>query len=63
LFYYESRKPPHEIPGISAMRARVVLGIEAGVILSVALALWVPLILSLLYRDGSWKSFLSQLPQ
>lgn len=58
MFYYESRKPPHEIPGISVMRARVVVGINAGVILSLGLALWVPLILSLLYRDGSRKSFL-----
>jgi trk system potassium uptake protein TrkH len=40
------------------MRARVVVGINAGVILSLGLALLVPLILSLLYRDGSWKSFL-----
>ena len=40
------------------MRARVVVGINAGVILSLGLALLVPLVLSLLYRDGSWKSFL-----
>jgi hypothetical protein len=57
LFYYESRKLPHEIPGDSVMRARVVVGINAGVILSLGLALLVPLGLSLLYRDGSWKSF------
>src|ERR687897_395525 len=46
------------MPGDSVMRARVVVGINAGVILSLGLALLVPLILSLLYRDGSWKSFL-----
>ena len=58
MFYYESRKLPYEMPGDSVMRARVVVGINAGVILSLGLALLVPLILSLLYRDGSWKSFL-----
>ena len=41
------------------MRVRVVVGINAGVILSLGLALLVPLVLSLLYRDGSWKSFLT----
>jgi trk system potassium uptake protein TrkH len=41
-----------------SMRVRVVAGINAGVILALGLALLVPLILSLLYRDGSWKSFL-----
>src|ERR671911_215763 len=46
------------MPGDSVMRARVVVRINAGVILSLGLALLVPLILSLLYRDGSWKSFL-----
>ena len=40
------------------MRARVVIGVNAGVILALGLALLVPLVLSLLYRDGSWKSFL-----
>src|SRR5215216_4782301 len=41
------------------MRARVVIGVNAGVILALGLALLVPLVLSLLYRDGSWKSFLT----
>jgi trk system potassium uptake protein TrkH len=36
----------------------VVLGVNAGVVLSLGLALLVPLALSLLYRDGSWASFL-----
>ena len=40
------------------MRSRVVLGVNAGVVLSLGLALLVPLALSLLYRDGSWASFL-----
>src|SRR5918999_3979399 len=40
------------------MRSRVVVGVTAGVILALGLALLVPLVLSLLYRDGSWKSFL-----
>ena len=31
---------------------------NAGVILAIGLALLVPLALSLLYRDGSWASFL-----
>ena len=41
------------------MRARVVIGVNAGVILVLGLSLLVPLVLSLLYRDGSWKSFLT----
>ncbi len=40
------------------MRSRVVLGVNAGVVLALGLALLVPLALSLLYRDGSWVSFL-----
>jgi len=36
----------------------VVLGVNAGVVLALGLALLVPLALSLLYRDGSWASFL-----
>nr|MBA3952570.1 TrkH family potassium uptake protein [Rubrobacter sp.] len=40
------------------MRSRVVLGVNAGVVLALGLALLVPLALSLLYRDGSWASFL-----
>ena len=31
---------------------------NAGVILAIGLALLVPLALSVLYRDGSWASFL-----
>ena len=33
-------------------------GVNAGVVLALGLALLVPLALSLLYRDGSWASFL-----
>src|SRR5215207_3221222 len=40
------------------MTARVVVGLIAGVILAIGLTLLVPLGLSLLYEDGSWKSFL-----
>ena len=40
------------------MRSRVVVGVNAGVVLALGLALLVPLTLSLLYRDGSWESFL-----
>jgi trk system potassium uptake protein TrkH len=41
-----------------SMRARVVVGVNAGVILAIGLTLLVPLVLSLVYGDGSWKSFL-----
>ena len=34
------------------------VGVNAGVVLALGLALLVPLALSLLYRDGSWASFL-----
>jgi trk system potassium uptake protein TrkH len=44
--------------GGEAMRARVVVGVNAGVVLALGLALLVPLALSLAYRDGSWQSFL-----
>jgi trk system potassium uptake protein TrkH len=40
------------------MNARVVVGVNAGVILAIGLSLLVPLVLSLAYADGSWKSFL-----
>jgi trk system potassium uptake protein len=40
------------------VRSRVVIGVNAGVVLALGLALLVPLSLSLLYRDGSWESFL-----
>ncbi len=39
------------------MNYRVVLGVNAGVVLAIGAALVVPLVLSLLYRDGSWTSF------
>jgi trk system potassium uptake protein TrkH len=42
----------------AGVRARVVVGVNAGVVLALGLALLVPLTLSLLYRDGSWESFL-----
>ena len=40
------------------MRSRVVVGVNAGVMLALGLALLVPLALSLLYQDGSWESVL-----
>ena len=40
------------------MRFQVVVRVNAGVVLALGLALLVPLALSLLYRDGSWESFL-----
>jgi trk system potassium uptake protein TrkH len=40
------------------MRSRVVVGVNARVMLALGLALLVPLALSLYYRDGSWESFL-----
>jgi trk system potassium uptake protein TrkH len=40
------------------VRSRVVVGVNAGVVLALGLSLLVPLALSLLYRDGSWESFL-----
>jgi hypothetical protein len=40
------------------VRSRVVVGVNAGVVQALGLALLVPLALSLLYRDGSWASFL-----
>src|SRR5918998_5393805 len=44
--------------GRCVVRARLVIGVNAGVILALGLALLVSLILSLLYRDGSLYSFL-----
>jgi len=40
------------------LNPRVIIRVNAGVILAIGLALLVPLALSLLYRDGSWMSFL-----
>jgi trk system potassium uptake protein TrkH len=40
------------------VRSRVVVGVNAGVVLALGLALLVPLSLSVLYGDGSWESFL-----
>jgi trk system potassium uptake protein len=40
------------------VNARVVLRVNSGVVLALGLSLLVPLVLSLLYRDGSWDSFL-----
>jgi trk system potassium uptake protein len=40
------------------VRSRVVVGVNAGVVLALGVTLLVPLALSLLYRDGSWQSFL-----
>src|SRR5215204_261051 len=58
MFYYESRKFPHKSHGDFVVRARVVVRVNAGVILALGVALLVPLVLSLLYQDGAWKSFL-----
>jgi trk system potassium uptake protein len=40
------------------MNARVIVAVNSGVILAIGLALLVPFALSLLYADGSWRSFL-----
>jgi trk system potassium uptake protein TrkH len=40
------------------MSARVVLRVNAGVVLALGMCLLVPLVVSLLYGDGSWRSFL-----
>jgi trk system potassium uptake protein len=40
------------------MNVRTVLRVNAGVILAIGVSLLIPLLLSLLYEDGSWKSFL-----
>ena len=40
------------------MNPRIVIRVNAGVILAIGLSLLVPLALSLLYGDGSWMSFL-----
>jgi trk system potassium uptake protein TrkH len=40
------------------VNARVVLRVNSGVILALGSFLLIPLVLSLLYRDGSWESFL-----
>jgi trk system potassium uptake protein TrkH len=40
------------------LNPRVVIRVNAGVILAIGLALLVPLALSFFYRDGSWMSFL-----
>ena len=40
------------------MNTRVVLRINSGVILALGVSLVVPLVLSVLYGDGSWRSFL-----
>jgi trk system potassium uptake protein TrkH len=40
------------------LNPRVIIRVNAGVILAIGLALLVPLALSVLYRDGSWVSFL-----
>jgi trk system potassium uptake protein len=40
------------------LNPRIVIRVNAGVILALGLALLVPLALSVLYRDDSWASFL-----
>jgi trk system potassium uptake protein len=40
------------------MNVRTVLRVNAGVILAIGVSLLIPSLLSLLYEDGSWKSFL-----
>jgi len=40
------------------VNARVVLRVSSGVVLILGVALLIPLVLSALYHDGSWKSFL-----
>lgn len=41
------------------MNARVVLRVNAGIVLAIGVALLVPLAVSLAYDDGSWASFLA----
>jgi len=40
------------------MNARIIVAVNAGVVLAIGLALLVPLALSIAYSDGSWRSFL-----
>jgi trk system potassium uptake protein TrkH len=40
------------------LNLRIIVSVNAGVVLAIGLALLVPLAISLLYRDGSWASFL-----
>lgn len=40
------------------MKARVVVRVNAGIVLALGLALLVPLLVSFVYDDGSWRSFL-----
>ncbi len=40
------------------MSVRTVFRVNSGVVLAIGVALLIPLLLSLLYRDGSWASFL-----
>ena len=40
------------------MSVRTVLRVNAGMVLAIGIALLIPLLLSLLYRDSSWRSFL-----
>jgi trk system potassium uptake protein len=51
-------RPSFPSPWGRAVRARVVVAVNSGVVLALGLAMLVPLALSLLYRDGSWASFL-----
>ena len=51
-------RPSFPLPWGRAVRARVVVAVNSGVVLALGLAMLVPLVLSLLYRDGSWASFL-----
>src|SRR5919205_715092 len=44
--------------GAQSVNARIIIRVNAGVVLAIGLALVVPLTLSVLYDDGSWKSFL-----
>ncbi|HEX2729495.1 MAG TPA: hypothetical protein VHM16_07045, partial [Rubrobacteraceae bacterium] len=40
------------------MNPRVIIRVNAGVVIAIGLAMLIPLALSLLYSDGSWASFL-----
>jgi trk system potassium uptake protein len=40
------------------VNARTVLRVNSGVVLAIGISFFVPLFLSLIYRDGSWPSFL-----
>ena len=43
---------------IRAVSARILIRVNAGVVLAIGVALLVPLVISWLYGDGFWRNFL-----